>query len=116
MDWNFIFKIIIGLLSVITIFQVIRLIELSSRLAKNKDEVTERSNKINGILLLISGFALVGFFFWQRAKWGYLTLQDPASEHGVLIDQLWHTTMGLIIIVFVILDKSSFAFCCISSS
>ena len=110
MDWNFIFKIIIGLLSVITIFQVIRLIELSSRLAKNKDEVTERSNKINGILLLISGFALVGFFFWQRAKWGYLTLQDPASEHGVLIDQLWHTTMGLIIIVFAILQPMLFGF------
>ena len=110
MDWNFIFKIIIGLLTLITIFQVIRLIELSSRLAKNKDEVTERSNKINGILLLISGFALVGFFFWQRAKWGYLTLQDPASEHGVLIDQLWHTTMGLIIIVFVILQPMLFGF------
>ncbi len=110
MDLNFIFKIVIGFLIIITFFQVIRLIELSSRLAGNKDEVTERSNKINGILLLISGFALVGFFFWQRAKWGYLTLQDPASEHGVLIDQLWHTTMGLIIIVFVILQPILFGF------
>ncbi len=110
MDWNFILKIIIGLLIIITFFQVIRLIELSSRLAKNKDQVTDRSNKINGLLLLISGFALVAFFFWQRAKWGHLILQDPASEHGVLIDQLWHTTMGLIIILFVILQPILFGF------
>ena len=110
MDLNFIFKILIGVLVIVTIFQVVRLIELSSRLAGNKDEVTDRSNKINGILLFISGFALVAFFFWQRAQWGYLTLQDPASEHGVLIDQLWHTTMGLIIIVFLILQPVLFGF------
>ena len=110
MDLNFIFKILIGFLVIVTIFQVVRLIELSSRLAGNKDEVTDRSNKINGILLFISGFALVAFFFWQRAQWGYLTLQDPASEHGVLIDQLWHTTMGLIIIVFLILQPILFGF------
>ena len=110
MDLNFIFKIVIGILVIVTFFQVIRLIELSSRLAGNKDEVTDRSNKINGILLCISGFALVAFFFWQRAQWGYLTLQDPASEHGVLIDQLWHTTMGLIIVVFLILQPILFGF------
>ncbi len=110
MDLNFIFKIVIGILVIVTFFQVIRLIELSSRLAGNKDEVTDKSNKINGILLFISGFALVAFFFWQRAEWGYLTLQDPASEHGVLIDQLWHTTMGLIIIIFVILQPMLFGF------
>ena len=110
MDLNFIFKILIGFLVIVTIFQVVRLIELSSRLAGNKDEVTDRSNKINGILLFISGFALVAFFFWQRAQWGYLTLQDPASEHGVLIDQLWHTTMGLIIICFLILQPILFGF------
>tara|TARA_B100001758_G_scaffold200785_1_gene179633 strand:+ start:643 stop:1854 length:1212 start_codon:yes stop_codon:yes gene_type:complete len=109
-DLNFIFKIVIGILVIVTFFQVIRLIELSSRLAGNKDEVTDKSNKINGILLFISGFALVAFFFWQRAEWGYLTLQDPASEHGVLIDQLWHTTMGLIIIIFVILQPMLFGF------
>ena len=74
MDLNFIFKIVIGILVIVTFFQVIRLIELSSRLAGNKDEVTDKSNKINGILLFISGFALVAFFFWQRAEWGYLTL------------------------------------------
>ena len=110
MDLNFIFKIVIGILVIVTFFQVIRLIELSSRLSGDKDEVTDRSNKINGILLFISGFALVAFFFWQRAQWGYLTLQEPASEHGVLIDQLWHTTMGLIIICFLILQPILFGF------
>ena len=59
MDLNFILKIAIGLLVIITFFQVIRLIELSSRLAENKDQVTDKSNFYNGLLLLISGF---GFF------------------------------------------------------
>ena len=49
-----------------------------------------------GLLLLLSGIGLLAF--WQRAEWGHLTLQAPASEHGVLIDQLWDTTMGLIIV------------------
>ena len=110
MELNFIFKILIGILVIVTFFQVIRLIELSSRLAGNKDEVTERSNNINGILLFASGIGLVAFFFWQRATWGYLTLKEPASEHGVLIDQLWHTSMGLIIIVFLVLQPILFGF------
>ena len=104
MDLNFILKIAIGLLVIITFFQVIRLIELSSRLAENKDQVTDKSNFYNGLLLLLSGIGLLAFFFWQRAEWGHLTLQAPASEHGVLIDQLWHTTMGLIIVVFLVLQ------------
>ena len=110
MDLNFILKIAIGLLVIITFFQVIRLIELSSRLAENKDQVTDKSNFYNGLLLLLSGFGLLAFFFWQRAEWGHLTLQAPASEHGVLIDQLWHTTMGLIIVVFLVLQPVLFGF------
>ena len=56
----------------------------------------------------------VSFFFWQRAEWGHLTLQAPASEHGVLIDQLWDTTMGLIIVVFLVLQPSFIWFFLIS--
>jgi len=109
-DINFILKILIGLLIIVTFFQVIRLIELSSRLAENRDQVTDKSNFYNGLLLLLSGVGLLAFFFWQRAEWGHLTLQAPASEHGVLIDQLWDTTMGLIIVVFLVLQPILFGF------
>ena len=66
MDINFILKILIGLLIIVTFFQVIRLIELSSRLAENRDQVTDKSNFYNGLLLLLSGVGLLAFFFWQR--------------------------------------------------
>ena len=68
MDINFILKILIGLLIIVTFFQVIRLIELSSRLAENRDQVTDKSNFYNGLLLLLSGIGLLAFFFWQRAE------------------------------------------------
>ena len=63
MDINFILKILIGLLIIVTFFQVIRLIELSSRLAENRDQVTDKSNFYNGLLLLLSGIGLLAFFF-----------------------------------------------------
>ena len=36
------------------------------------------------------------------------TLQISASEHGPIIDNLWDTTMGLIIVVFLILTPMLF--------
>ena len=41
MDLNFILKISIALLAIATFLQLIRVVELSSRLAGNKDEITD---------------------------------------------------------------------------
>ena len=101
-------KVLIVLFVLIFLAQIIRVFEISSNIGKNKNEVTDSSNNINGIFLLIAGIVLLVFFFWQRAEWMHLTLQTPASEHGVIIDKLWDTTMGLIMFVFLLLTPMLF--------
>ena len=101
-------KILIVLVAIIFIAQIVRIFEISNIVSKTKNEVTDQSNHINGILLLLAGIGLVIFFFWQRAMWMDQTLPVAASEHGPIIDSLWDTTMGLIIIVFLILTPMLF--------
>ena len=101
-------NILIVLVAIIFIAQIVRIFEISNIVSKAKNEITNESNHVNGILLLLSGIGLVVFFFWQRAMWMDLTLPVAASEHGPIIDSLWDTTMGLIIIVFLILTPMLF--------
>ena len=101
-------KVLVLLVGVIFIAQVVRIFELSNLIKKTKNEITDYSNHINGVLLLISGIGLLIFFFWQRAEWMDQTLQGPASEHGLIIDRLWDTTMGLILVAFLALTPLLF--------
>ncbi|MAZ58015.1 MAG: cytochrome C oxidase subunit II [Flavobacteriales bacterium] len=101
-------NILIVLVAIIFIAQIVRIFEISNIVSKAKNEITNESNHINGILLLLAGIGLVVFFFWQRAMWMDQTLPVAASEHGPIIDSLWDTTMGLIIIVFLILTPMLF--------
>ena len=101
-------KLLIVLVAIIFIAQVVRVFEISNFITKTKNEVSDQSNHINGILLLLAGIGLLIFFFWQRAEWMDQTLQISASEHGPIIDSLWDTTMGLIIVVFLILTPMLF--------
>ena len=101
-------KLLIVFIAIVFIAQVVRIFEISSLIKKTKNEVTDSSNHINGILLLLAGIGLLIFFFWQRAEWMDQTLQLSASEHGPIIDNLWDTTMGLIIVVFLILTPMLF--------
>ena len=101
-------KVLIVLVAIVFVAQLVRIFELSSLITKTKNEVSDKSNHVNGVLLLMSGIGLLIFFFWQRAAWMDLTLKIPASEHGPIIDNLWDTTMGLIIVVFLILTPMLF--------
>jgi cytochrome c oxidase subunit 2 len=101
-------KLLIVLVAIIFIAQVVRVFEISNLITKTKNEVSDQSNHINGILLLLAGIGLLIFFFWQRAEWMDQTLKISASEHGPIIDSLWDTTMGLIIVVFLILTPMLF--------
>ena len=101
-------KLLIVLVAIIFIAQVVRVFEISNLITKTKNEVSDQSNHINGILLLLAGIGLLIFFFWQRAEWMDQTLKISASEHGPIIDSLWDTTMCLIIVVFLILTPMLF--------
>tara|TARA_A100001011_G_scaffold373242_1_gene432446 strand:+ start:1001 stop:2134 length:1134 start_codon:yes stop_codon:yes gene_type:complete len=101
-------KVLFVIVVIVFFVQVIRIFEISNIITKTKNEVSDYSNHINGFFLLLSGIGLIWFFFWQRASWMDLTLQMSASEHGPIIDNLWDTTMGLIIFVFLLLTPMLF--------
>ena len=95
-------EVLVLLLGIVFVAQVVRVFELSSLIKKTTNEVSDASNHVNGVLLLIAGIGLLIFFFWQRAEWMDQTLQLAASEHGLVVDVLWDVTMGLIIFVFLL--------------
>lgn len=101
-------KVLIFLVTIVFIAQVVRIFEIGNIVSKTKNEISDKSNHINGIFLLIAGIGLIVFFLWQRAEWMDQTLPIAASEHGPIIDTLWDTTMGLIIIVFFLLTPMLF--------
>jgi len=103
-------EVLILLVGIVFVAQVVRVFELSSLIKKTTNEVSDESNHVNGVLLLIAGIGLLIFFFWQRAEWMDQTLQLAASEHGPVVDNLWDVTMGLIIVVFLLLTPMLFGF------
>ena len=62
---DFILKGIIFLLVSFIIFQLIRVVELSSKLSGQKDEINDQSNNINGWLSLLYGVGYMIFFYLQ---------------------------------------------------
>ena len=98
------------LLTVIAVFlvllvigQVLRVYEISAKLRGRKVyEVTRKEGKVNAYLMLLFLVFYAGFFIWQMNKWGKFMLPEPASEHGVITDNLFLTTWWIIIPVGVI--------------
>jgi len=95
--------IIVLVIAVVTIAQVLRLMELSSKIGgEDVNDVTDKDNNKQGRNLLIFGILFILAFFYQTYRWGGLALPEAASEHGVGYDNLMNVTMGIIIFVFLI--------------
>lgn len=91
--------------------QLLKIIELSRSLKKTKEwQISDTDNNMMGKALL--GFMIVffAFFFWQVERWMDRSLPPAASEHGVLIDQLWDANIWLITVVFLITNFFLFLF------
>ena len=98
---------LIAFLLISAVVQVVRVSELLSKVNKEDvNEITEKDNKTQGILMLVVGSLFLLSVIWQMVYWGPLMLPSASSEHGVLIDNLMSFTMWLIIIVFFILLSS----------
>jgi cytochrome c oxidase subunit 2 len=104
--------ILIGLvLLIIAVHQLMRVIELSREFKKTKEwNVTDSDNAFNGKAMLLAGFGLIGFFFWQVNRWGDNTLPNAASVHGLKIDALWNYNIYLVSFVFVLTNAFLFYF------
>ncbi|MGB1294488.1 MAG: cytochrome c oxidase subunit II transmembrane domain-containing protein [Flavobacteriales bacterium] len=95
--------IIVLVIAVVTIAQVLRLMELSSKIGgEDVNDVTDKDNNKQGRNLLIFGILFILAFFYQTYRWGGLALPEAASEHGVGYDNLMNVTMGIIIFVFLV--------------
>ena len=100
---------LIAFLLISAVVQVVRVSELLSKVNKEDvNEITEKDNKTQGILMLVIGSLFLLSVIWQIVYWGPLMLPSASSEHGVLIDNLMSFTMWLIIIVFFILHPLMF--------
>ncbi len=105
--------ILIGLvLLIIAAHQLMRVVELSREFKKTKEwHITDSDNSFNGkLMLLIGGFGLIGFLFWQINRWADNSLPGAASVHGIKIDTLWDYNMYLIIVVFILTNAVLFWF------
>jgi cytochrome c oxidase subunit 2 len=102
--------ILIGLvLLIIAAHQLMRVIELSREFKKTKEwEVTDSDNAFNGKAMLLAGFALIAFLFWQGNRWNDNALPGAASVHGIKVDALWDVNMYLIVFVFVVTNAFLF--------
>ena len=104
--------ILLGLvLLIIAVHQLMRVVELSREFKKTKEwEVTDSDNCFNGKGMLLGGFGLIAFFFWQVNRWADNLLPDAASVHGQKVDTLWNYNMWLVTLVFVLVNAFLFYF------
>lgn len=98
------FLVVLALvLLIIAGHQLLRIIELSRGLKKTQEwRVSDSDNNMMGKCMLVFMVLFFAFFIWQVERWSERSLPPAASEHGVLIDNLWDWNMYLIIAVFFI--------------
>lgn len=105
--------IVVAILGIIALAQIVRVFELSSDLKKggeDSNDVNDKDNNIQGILLGIFGVLLVGSFIAMLIGYDKVLLPKSASEHGVEIDSLMWISMAVIIVVFFITQPILFGF------
>lgn len=103
--------VIVAILAVVALAQVVKVYETSSKLKeRDVNEVTNKDNNTQGRLMLTFGVLFMVAFFAMIFAWGDLTLATPGSAHGVDYDFLWNISMGIIVVVFVIVQPILFYF------
>lgn len=94
---------IVLILAAAAIWQLVRVVELSAKLkGVDPNKVTERDNRMQGRLMLLVYFALMGFCFWQYFEYKDRLLPEAASAHGADIDWMLNFNFIIIGVVFII--------------
>lgn len=98
-------------LAVLTVAQIIRLLNLSSKLGgKNADDITTGDNNRQGTNFLIFMILFMVSVFYMTYRWWDVMLPPASSEHGVEYDGLMQITMIIICLVFLITQPMLFWF------
>ncbi|CAN5395522.1 cytochrome c oxidase subunit II [soil metagenome] len=94
---------IILILAAAAIWQLVRVVELSTKLkGVDPNKVTERDNRMNGRLMMVVYFGLMAFSFWQYFEYKDRLLPISGSEHGEKIDSLMDFNLLLCAVVFIV--------------
>ena len=98
-------------LAVLAVIQIVRIYELSSVIREEDTALpTPEDNDRQGFWMLVFGIAFIASFFAMLYAWMPDTLGLPASEHGPQYDNLWDISMGIIIVMFLIVQPVLFYF------
>lgn len=94
--------LLVVILALVTIWRVIRVLELVRDLRGEEDYITDKDNNRSAILMLVFLFlGLAGMIYFTIDAKKYL-LPVAASKHGVLTDNYLYLNFALIIVVFFI--------------
>jgi len=101
---NAVLIVAIGILAYIVASQIFRIYELIRELEGNTDKnriVTERENKITGVLFLIFMFGIFGMFVYCMEAYWPLALPPASSIHGATLDTVMNFNLVFITAIFV---------------
>ena len=103
--------LIVTTLAIIAIARVVRILELTSQLSGEPEElVTPADNKLQGGLSLVFLFIGLVFITYTTLRYAHFMLPEPASKQGVEINNLMNVNYVLIFVVFFITQILLFYF------
>lgn len=103
--------VLVVVLGVIAVAQLARVYELTHKLRNKREEhISHANNKFNAGMMIVFLALFFGFFAYLIIEYGGELLPVAASEHGVLVDQLFTANWILIIAIFVITNTLLFYF------
>ena len=99
--------VVLGLVAAVQLSKVYQL-SISLR-GKREEDISEADNRMNGGAWLAFMVVFYASFIWLLVRYGsYGT--PPASEHGLVVDQLMNFNMAIIFVVFFIVNTLLFWF------
>ena len=97
------------ILFLVVVFQIAKASEYVAMI-RGYENARKQSNKINAFLLLaFLVLGLIGVYYCNEMFKGRI-LVEPASDHGVLVDQMLYVTLAVTFVVFVITQIALFWF------
>ena len=97
------------ILFLVVVFQIATASEYVAMI-RGYENARKQSNKINAFLLLaFLVLGLIGVYYCNEMFKGRI-LGEPASDHGVLVDQMLYVTLAVTFVVFVITQIALFWF------
>lgn len=102
---------IVVLLAILALVQIVKVFEITSSIRGHKDnDVNEKDNQIQGVLLMVFMVVFVVGSIWMTIAWRDVLLPKAASSQGEATDTLMWVSMAIIGFVFLVTQPILFYF------